>query len=128
MSRQNISRRCLSSGVMTGTNTIRSEPMSGQGPCSFHAKWTGTPVGTSFKVYVSDVYKGKKFKTVAQAFTDGEFREFATFGASLPAGSAGSEITIIDTEVGAKWMVFEYVNASGTGVLDVDYEGPGATA
>lgn len=127
MSRQIIRRRILTNGVMTGTTTLRSEPFSLRSPATLQLSWptAGAPTG-AWRVLVSNSWCGRPgIKTVAQAITDGEFQPLN--GAVATAISAGPSDTIEITEDGTpyEYAVLEYVNATGTGVLQVDFAGVG---
>lgn len=102
----------------SGTNVYRSAPceIAGELANSIQARWAAGPVG-AFKVYVSDIFQGTEFKTVAQSFSDGEWVELPTGGGSSPSGTAGGDMWRLGT-LEFRWVIFEYTNASGTGLIE----------
>lgn len=93
-------------GAMASTNTIYSQIMevSRMDNIGFEVTWTGTPTGT-FSVMVSN--SGINFYAL-------------TFNPTLsqPAGSAGGYAVNIN-QLPFKYIMLQYVNASGAGVLTV---------
>lgn len=93
-------------GVMTSTNTIYSQiiDVSRMDNIGLEINWTGTPTGV-ISAMVSN--SGVNFNAL-------------TFDPVLgqPAGSAAGEAVNI-TQLGFKYIMLKYVNASGTGVLTV---------
>lgn len=93
-------------GTMSGTNTIYSNiiDISRMDNVGLEVAWTGTPVGT-FSVMVSN--SGINFNAL-------------TFNPPLaqPAGSAAG-MAIDLNQVPFKYLMLQYTNASGSGVLTV---------
>jgi hypothetical protein len=91
-------------GVMSGTNTIYSQiiDVSVMDNIGLEVTWTGTPTGT-FSVYASN--SGINFYAL-------------TFSPVLaqPSGSAGGYLVGL-TQFQWKYILLEYVNASGSGIL-----------
>jgi hypothetical protein len=110
--------------AVSGAATYYSAPSEvvGNDECSYHTRWTGTPVATSVKVLVSNIYEGIDAKTVAQAVTDNEFEELPLTGGTIPAGSADGEIYALGV-VEFRWVVLQLVNASGTGTFGAYFTG-----
>ena len=95
-------------GVMTGTNTIQSIPMSIENVDNIRIQlaWTGTPTGT----------------ISVQMSGDGVQYDALTFNPLLaqPAGAPG-QYAIEINQTGALSMILQYVNASGVGALTASY-------
>ena len=125
MSRQLISRRILTNGVMTGTNTLRSEAFSLEAPATLQLSWptAGAPTG-SWRILVSNSWLGPKRKTVAQAITDGEFQPLNGMAAVSISAGPSDTVAINTTASPYEHAVFEYINTTGTGTLQVDLVGP----
>lgn len=96
----------LLAGVMTGTSTIYSNiiEQSRMDNIGLEVTWTGTPTGT-FSVLVSN--SGINFYPL-------------TFNPVLgqPAGSASGYAVNLN-QIPFKYVMLQYVNASGTGTLTV---------
>lgn len=96
----------ITSGVMSGTSTIYSQiqDISRLDNKGLEVTWTGTPTGT-FQVMVSN--SGINFYAL-------------TFNPALtqPAGSAGGYAIDLN-QLPFKYIMLQYTNISGTGVLTV---------
>lgn len=94
-------------GVMTGTNTIYSQivDVSRMDNIGLEVNWTGTPAGTlTIDVSISGI----------------NFYPLSSYNNTLPqpAGSAGGYPLTL-TLLPYKYFMLKYINASGTGVLNV---------
>lgn len=93
-------------GAMASTNTIYSNILEKSRLQNLNAEvaWTGTPTGT-ITVWTSN--SGINWNSI-------------TFNPALaqPSGSAGG-YSINFTQLSAKYIYFQYVNASGTGTLNI---------
>lgn len=98
----------IATGTMTGTNTIYTQIIDVSRMDNGHAvlSWTGTPVGT-FAVYTSD--KADVWPSISIA------------GISNPAGTPAYQ-GINFTQFGFKFLMFQYANTSGTGVLTINMQ------
>jgi hypothetical protein len=98
----------VAGGTMSGTNTIYSNiiELSRMDNEGFVVNWTGTPAGVL---------------TVFAANADGQTWPSLTFNPSLaqPSGSAGYYGLEIN-QFKFKYLMFQYVNASGSGVLTIN--------
>lgn len=112
--------------AVSSTTTYRSPViwMDGQSDCSVHCQSTGTNVGTSLKVYGSNIYSEADGKTLAQSFTDNEWVEVPLTGVTLPAGAAWTDmIRLPKGTVPFACICVVYVNASGSGTLKLYFVG-----
>lgn len=103
----------LAATNMTGTSTLTSTPLDLRQwtkACLF-AIWTGTPTGT-FTLEGSADYQFNATPTWVDIS--------AVLGISLsqPAGAAGNNLIDISA-TGLPWVRLKYVNASGTGSLQI---------
>lgn len=93
-------------GVMDSTDTIYSQivDVSRMDNCGFEIAWSGTPTGT-LSFFVSD--SGINFSAL-------------TFSPNLaqPSGSDG-KMTVSLNQLPFKYVTAQYVNATGTGVLNI---------
>lgn len=93
-------------GVMASTNTIYSQiiDLSKMDNIGLEVAWSGTPTGT-FSIMVSN--SGKNFNAL-------------TFNPVLaqPAGAAGGMAVDIN-QLPFKYLMLQYVNVSGSGILNV---------
>jgi hypothetical protein len=91
-------------GTMTGTTTIYSNivDISRMDNISFEVAWSGTPTGT-LSVLVSNSAVNWNALTFSPLLAQ-------------PAGSAGG-LFIDMTQLASKYILLQYVNASGTGSL-----------
>lgn len=98
----------VTTGTMSSTNTIYSNiiELSRMDNEGFTVNWTGNPTGTL---------------TLLAANADGQVWPSLTFNPSLaqPSGSAGF-MGIEITQFKYKYLMFQYVNASGSGVLTIN--------
>lgn len=100
----------ITNGVMAGTSTLNSIPtnvMNLDNLC-LQVRWSGTPTGT-FSVLGSN---------------DNINFDALTFNPTLaqPSGSAGSYLIDLN-QVPFAWLMVQYVNSAGSGVLNVSIFG-----
>jgi len=121
-------QKIFSAATMSGTNTIRSTPIRNDGVLglSFQGVWTGTPTGnaTSWVIKISNNYNPASETIPGDPTTGGDWTNVgATISSGAnPAGAAGS--CTFDILTYARWVMFEYVNASGAGTLNAWVSGP----
>jgi len=98
--------KLINSGVMTGVNTLSSNPTKVENidNIGLQVDWTGTPTGV-FSVLCS---------------IDGVNYHALTFNPVLaqPAGAAGGYIISVNQQP-FEWLQVQYTNTSGVGVLNV---------
>ena len=96
----------VTGGIMSGTNTIYSQilPIANMDNTNLEVSWTGNPVGT-LQVLVSN--SGLNFPAL-------------TFNPPIqqPVGVAGY-LTIDLNQLGSRFLMLQYANTSGSGVLSV---------
>lgn len=123
MAQKFIKKRIIVDGAMASTTTLTSDviDMTGLNTGSFQMVWTGTPTGnaTSWVVEVSNNYDLSRptnadwtTLTIATAPTN-------------PAGTASNTGLDLGTDFPWAAVRLKYVNASGTGTLQVYFVGKG---
>lgn len=71
----------------------------------------------SFKVWGSNIFLGIDVKTIAQSFTDLEWSQITLTGGTNPSGAADNGGFDLKT-CSFRWVVLEYTNASGAGLIE----------
>lgn len=117
-------KRVIADGAMASTDTLTSDPvdMGGLSTGAYQMAWTGTPTGnaTSWVVEVSNNYDPKYGASAATWTT----LTLAT-APTNPAGSATNTGLDLGTDFPWRAVRIKYVNASGTGTLQVYFYGKG---
>jgi hypothetical protein len=103
----------IQNGVMTGTSTILSVPQNLQNfdNTGLEVTWTGTPTGTLSVL-------GSCSAAIVQAAVVNYYALTFNPAISQPAGSAGGFLINLN-QFPFPFMEVQYVNSSGSGVLNV---------
>lgn len=124
MAQKIAKHQVITNGAMASTDTLTSlaTDMTGLSTGSYQMVWTGTPTGdaTPWIVEVSNNYD-PKYGASAAAWTTLTLAVAPT----APAGSATNTGLDLGTDFPYGAVRIKYVNASGTGTLQVYFVGKG---